>query len=146
MLTELKDMLLSENRQYNPYFVWRNYKRLDTEGKVSDVDQRRNINALTNLIQLARYAFKKDSRLVSLYGLFAQRFNLYVGSTNHNLSETQVDLMRKIAEYIVNDGAISTEELNSVDADLWRYGIREFGVNMFAAEMQMLSKYVIGAA
>lgn len=146
MLTELKDMLLSENRQYNPYFVWRNYKRLDTEGKVSDLDQRRNINALTNLIQLARYAFKKDSRLVSLYGLFAQRFNLYVGSTNHNLSETQVDLMRKIAEYIVNDGAISTEELNSVDADLWRYGIREFGVNMFAAEMQMLSKYVIGAA
>lgn len=146
MLTELKDMLLSENRQYSPYFVWRNYKRLDTEGKVSDLDQRRNINALTNLIQLARYAFKKDSRLVSLYGLFAQRFNLYVGSTNHNLSETQVDLMRKIAEYIVNDGAISTEELNSVDADLWRYGIREFGVNMFAAEMQMLSKYVIGAA
>ena len=100
--------------------------------KSIDLDQRRNINALTNLIQLARYAFKKDSRLVSLYGLFLQRFNLYVGSTNHNLSETQVDLMRKIAEYIVNDGAISTEELNSVDADLWRYGIREFGVNMFA--------------
>ena len=148
MLTELKDMLLSENRQYNPYFVWRNYKRLDTEGNVADLDQRRNINALTNLIQLARYAFKKDSRLVSLYGLFAQRFNLYVGSTNHNLSETQVDLMRKIAEYIVNDGAISTEELNSVDAELWRYGIKEFGMNMnmFAAEMQMLSKYVIGAA
>lgn len=146
MLCELRDMLLSVNKQFNPYFIWKNYKRLDNEGNVFELDQRRNVNALTNLIQLVRYAYKKDSKLTSLYGLFAQRFNLYIGSTNHNLTEAQQDLMRKIAEYIVDEGAISTDELNSVDVELWKKGVREFGIKLFAAELQMLSKYVIGVA
>ena len=146
MLCELRDMLLSVNKQYNPYFIWKNYKRLDNEGNVYELDQRRNVNALTNLIQLARYAYKKDNKLTSLYGMFAQRFNLYIGSTNHNLSKSQQDLMRRIAEYIVDEGAISTNELNSVDVELWKKGVKEFGIKLFAAELQMLSKYVIGVA
>ena len=144
MLVTLRDMLLQENKQYSSYVIWNNYKRLDSEGNVIDLDHRRNVNALTNLIQIARYAYKKDNKLITLHGLFSSRFNLYVGSTNHNLNENQIFIMRKIAESIVDDGAISMEELNTVDTDLWRKGIKEFGKETFKSEISMLSKFIIG--
>ena len=146
MLCELRDNLLSADRQFTPYFIWKNYKRLDTEGKVKELEQTRNINALTHLIQLARYAYKKNDELFSLFGIYSQRFSLYVGSTNHSLNETQIEIMRKIADYIVEEGSINAMELNSIDTDLWRSGITSFGPQVFASEMQMLSKYIIGAA
>lgn len=146
MLCELRYSLLSADRQFTPYFIWKNYKRLDSEGKVKELEQTRNINALTHLIQLARYAYKKNDELFSLFGIYSQRFSLYVGSTNHSLNETQIEIMRKIADYIVEEGSINAMELNSIDTDLWRSGITSFGPQVFASEMQMLSKYIIGAA
>ena len=146
MLTELREKLLNENRQYMPYSIWKNYKRLDVEGKVNDLDQKKNVNALTHLIQIARFAYKKTGDLSSLFGSYAQRFSLYVGSTNHNLSEAQKNIMHKIADYIVEQGAINSMELNSIDTDLWRSGVGAFGPKVFAGEMQMLSKFLIGVA
>ena len=146
MLCELKDSLLSANRQFTPYFIWKNYKRLDNEGRVKELEQTRNINALTHLIQLARYAYKKNDELFSLFGIFSQRFNLYVGSTNHKLNEAQIEIMKKIAEYIVEEGSITSIELNGIDTDLWRNGVTSFGPQLFASEMQMLSKYIVGVA
>ncbi len=35
--------------------------------------------------------------------------------------------MKLIAEYILNEGAISIAELNAVDTDLWRKGVMSFG-------------------
>ena len=146
MLCELRDSLIQADRQFTPYFIWKNYKRLDTEGKVKELEQTKNLNALTHLIQLARYAYKRNDELFSLFGIYSQRFNLYVGSTNHILNETQIEIMRRIADYIVEEGAISAIELNSIDTDLWRNGVTSFGPIVFASEMQMLSKYIIGAA
>lgn len=146
MLVELRDMLLNENRQYVPYFIWKCYKRLDVEGKVVELDLKKNVNALTHLIQIARYAYKKTGELSSLFSSYAQRFNLYVGNTNHNLTETQKTIMHKIADYIVEEGSIDALDLNAIDTDLWRSGVTTFGPQVFAAEMQMLSKYLIGVA
>ncbi len=146
MLVELRDMLINENRQYVPYFIWKCYKRLDVEGKVVELDLKKNVNALTHLIQIARYAYKKTGELSSLFGSYAQRFNLYVGNTNHNLTETQKIIMHKIADYIVEEGSIDALDLNAIDTDLWRSGVTTFGPQVFAAEMQMLSKYLIGVA
>ena len=104
------------------------------------------MNALTHLIQLARYAYKRNDELFSLFGVCSQRFNLYVGNTNHTLSDAQIEIMRKIADYIVEEGSITAMELNSIDTDLWRNGVTLFGPQVFASEMQMLSKYIIGVA
>lgn len=146
MLCELRDCLIQADRQFTPYFIWKNYKRLDTEGKVKELEQTRNLNALTHLIQLARYAYKRNDELFSLFGICSQRFNLYVGSTNHTLSDAQIEIMRKIADYIVEEGSITAMELNSIDTDLWRNGVTLFGPQVFASEMQMLSKYIVGVA
>ena len=146
MLSELRDRLLSESRQYGVYQIWKNYKLLDTEGNVDELDVKANVNALTNLIQIVRYAYKKSQQLTSLINGYAKRFALYCGQQQRVLTEDQVDIMRQVAEFIINDGAISVKELNEIDTDLWRKGVTSFGGKVLAEEMQALSKFLLKVA
>ena len=146
MLIDLRDRLLAENRQFGIFFIWKNYKTLDTTGKVDELDVKHNVNALTHLIQLVRYAFNKSDRLVSLFAGFTQRFNLYCGQAQRDLTDDQKQVMRRIAEYVVNDGAVSLADLNRFDTDLWREGIQSFGPQKLAAEMLIMTQFVLKAA
>ena len=146
MLSELRDRLLSESRQYGVYQIWKNYKLLDTEGNVDELDVKNNVNALTNLIQIVRYAYKKNQKLTSLIKGYAKRFNLYCGQQQRVLTKDQVDIMHQVAEFIINDGALSLEELNEIDTDLWRKGVTSFGGKMLAEEMQALSRFLLKVA
>lgn len=146
MLSELRDRLLSESRQYGVYQIWKNYKVLDTDGSVDDLDVKTNVNALTNLIQIVRFAYKKNPVLTSLINGYAQRFSLYCGQQQRRLTDDQVEIMKQIAEFVINDGAISVKELNEIDTDLWRQGVTAFGPVMLADEMQALSKLLLKVA
>lgn len=146
MLAELQDKLLSENRLFKPYTVWSNYKLLDMNGNVEDLDKKQNMNALTHLIQLVRFAYKKSSNLRSLLKGYSQRFTLYCGQNQRNLTSDQQDIMRQIADYIINDGYIDAVELNAVDTDLWRKAITSFGASALTSEMIKLSKFILKAA
>ena len=146
MLSELRDRLLAESRQYGVYQIWKNYKVLDTEGNVDDLDVKTNVNALTNLIQIVRYAYGKNQKLTSLISGYAKRFSLYCGQQQRVLTEDQVEIMRQIAEFVINDGAISVKELNEIDTDLWRKGVTSFGAKALASEMQALSKFLLKVA
>ena len=143
MLSELRERLLSESRQYGVYQIWKNYEVLDTEGNVDELDVKTNVNALTNLIQIVRYAYKKNQKLTSLIKGYAKRFNLYCGQQQRVLTKEQVDIMHQVAEFIINDGALSLEELNEIDTDLWRKGVTSFGGRMLAEEMQALSRFLL---
>lgn len=146
MLVELRDRLLAENRQYGVYQIWKNYKTLDTDGNVDELDTKRNVNALTNLIQIARYAYGRNQKLTSLMNGYAQRFSLYCGQQQRTLTPDQVEIMRQIAEFVINDGAISVRNLNEIDPDLWRKGITGFGAKALASEMNTLSEFLLRAA
>ena len=146
MLCDLRDKLLSENRMFTPYFLWSNYKIIDFDGSVEQLDVRQNANALTHLIQLVRFAFKKNPTLTSLYTGYSQRFNLYCGQVQRTLTDDQAAIMKQIADYIVSEGSLNVMELNSVDTDLWRKAIKNFGAPVLAAEMQTLSKFVLRVA
>ena len=146
MLSELRDRLLAESAQYGVYHIWKSYKTLDTAGNVDDLDTKTNVNALTNLIQIVRFAYKKNSRLTSLINGYARRFSLYCGQQQRPLTQDQVEIMRQIAEFIINDGAISVMDLNEIDTDLWRQGVTEFGPTQLANEMQALSKFLLKVA
>ena len=146
MLSELRDRLIAESRQYGIYQIWKNYKVLDTEGNVDDLDVKTNVNALTNLIQIVRYAYGKNQKLTSLINGYAKRFSLYCGQQQRVLTEDQVEIMRQIAEFVINDGAISVKELNEIDTDLWRKGVTSFGGKALAEEMQALSRFLLKVA
>ena len=51
-----------------------------------------------------------------------------------------------IADYIVNDGAISAVELNSVNSDLWRKGVKSLTAPVLESEMQSLAKFILRTA
>jgi type I restriction-modification system, R subunit len=145
MLVDLRDKLLAENRFFTPFSLWSNYKILDDNGVVEELDKKQNVNALTNLIQLVRYAYGKTAELSSLFSGCAQRFNLYCGQVQRTLTDTQKEIMRRIAAYVVNDGGFSVEDLNAFDTDLWRQGAREFGTTL-TSEMKQLSKFILKVA
>lgn len=146
MLIELRDRLLAESRQYGVYQIWKNYKILDEQGDVEVLDGKENVNALTNLIQIVRYAYKKNSKLTSLINGYAQRFTLYCGQAQRVLTEDQKDIMQQIAEYIINDGAIMVMELNETDTELWKRAVKSFGGAALASEIQTLSKFILKVA
>ena len=146
MLMELRDRLLAESRQYGVYQIWKNYKLLDEQGDVEALDSKVNVNALTNLIQIVRYAYKKNQKLTSLINGYAQRFSLYCGRAQRVLTEDQKDIMQQIAEYIINDGAISVMELNEIDTELWKKAVKNFGGDTLASEIQTLSKFILKVA
>ena len=146
MLTELRDRLLSENRQYGIYQIWKNYKVLDDVGDVDELDMRTNVNALTNLIQIVRCAYKKNQKLTSLIKGYARRFSLYCGQAQRVLTDDQKEIMRQIAEFVINDGAISVMELNEIDTDLWRKGVISFTAPVLAEEMQTMAKFLLKVA
>lgn len=145
MLCELRDKLVSENRLFTPYYIWNNYKILDSDGNVEQLDVKQNVNALTHLIQLARYAFRKNTNLASLYTGYSQRFSLYCGQAQRSLTDEQMAVMKQVADYIVSDGAFNVIELNSIDTDLWRKGVTCFGKG-FAPELRTLSRFILKVA
>lgn len=146
MLVELQDRLLAESRQYGVYQIWKNYKLLDEQGDVDALDGKANVNALTNLIQIVRYAYKKNQKLTSLINGYASRFALYCGQNQRILTEEQKDIMQQIAEYIINDGAITVMELNETDTELWKKAVKSFGGKSLASEIQTLSKFILKVA
>ncbi len=146
MLVELRDRLLAESRQYGVYQIWKNYKLLDRDGSVDELNVRANFNALTNLIQIVRFAYKKNQKLTSLVNGYASRFALYCGQAQRALTKDQQEIMKQIAEYIVNDGAISIMELNEADTELWKKGIRSLGKDSLEEEMQRLSRFILKVA
>lgn len=145
MLIELRDRLLSESVQYGAYQIWKNYSILDTSGNV-ELDTKQNVNALTNLIQIVRYAYKKNQKLTSLITGYASRFSLYCGQNQRILTDGQKEIMKQVAEYVINEGAISIAELNAVDTDLWRKGVTAFGAKPFAEELQSVARFLLKVA
>ena len=146
MLVELRDRLLAENRQYGAYQIWRNYKVLDETGDVDELDVRTNVHALTNLIQIVRFAYRKSRKLASLLKGQAQRFNLYCGQAQRLLTDGQKEVMRQIAAYVASDGALSMEELNEIDTDLWRRGVLGLTAPVLAEEMQSMARFLLKTA
>ena len=146
MLNELRERLRSENPQYGVYQIWKNYKVLDDTGNVDELDVKTNVNALTNLIQIVRYAYRKNRKLTSLLKGYAQRFNLYCGQAQRVMTADQTEIMRQIAAYVINDGAISVTELNEIDTDLWRRGVIGFTAPVLAEEMQAMSRFLLKTA
>ena len=146
MLYELQDKLILENRLFTPYNIWSNYKLLDEDGNVEELDVKQNMHALTHLIQLVRFAYKKNSNLKSLLKGYLRRFTLYCGQAQRMLTSDQQEIMKQIADYIINEGAISVKELNSIDTDLWRKAITSFGSDALTSEINELSKFILRTA
>ena len=146
MLIDMQRKLLNENSLFKPYSLWTNYQVLDSKN-VEVFDTNYNINALTNYIPLCNYAMKNSDKLKSLFGQYLRMYNLYLGRSQRTLNEEQEKVMKKISEYIIEAGAITSEELNIIDTDLWRSGVNAFNnIKLLSTEMNILAKFILKVA
>jgi type I restriction enzyme R subunit len=54
--------------------------------------------------------------------------------------------MKQIAEYVINEGAITSLELNTADADLWRKGVQSFTPQILDSEIQTMARFLLRTA
>ena len=75
---------------------------------------------------------------------------MYCGQAQREitLTEEQKEIMKKIAEYVVNDGAFTLMELSQFDPELWKTAMLGFAKKtaVLTAEMQQLSKFILKVA
>ena len=104
MLEDLKKKFLSANSQFSIDNLWHSYKVLSQDTVIPFKDSSEK-EALTNLIQLVRFALKMIPELRTLASLSAQRFELWCGQNQRDtLSETQRYIASEITNYIVSNG------------------------------------------
>ena len=143
MLKDLEKKLITHNNQLRNDFLWTCYKTLDGEtGNVKPLNKETELGILTNLIQLVRYGFKIENELVSLKRRFGSYFNLYRGQAWRKFTPEQVEIVRQIAEYIVQNGCVSNIELSKTTPDLFKKAILIFGADKINAELQTISNYI----
>ena len=144
MLKELEKKLLAYNSSLKANYLWNCYCIQDAEkGCVKPLSKNGEFECLTNLIQLVRYGYKYITELVSLKRKFGSYFELYCGQQQRKFNQNEVEILRQIAEYIVQNGCFdSKERLFSFNRDLFFKATKIFSSNKLDEELAVMSKYI----
>ena len=126
MLKELETRLRFANAKFHPALLWNTYALLHPADvvKFNTKDEK---DALTNIIQLVRFAFKHIPKLESLKGDAAKYFNLWCGQTWRGLSESQNFLLQQVVNYIVTNGSCTIQDIKEEDKTQAGQIIQAFG-------------------
>lgn len=110
MLIELRDKLKEHNSRFTPSTLWNNYAILFPD-KVKQRSTKKEMEALTNIIQLVRFALRQTEKLESLYPQANSLFNLWWGRVQKDVTEQQVELLKQIVSYVASNGFTSVADI-----------------------------------
>ena len=139
MLKDLENKLTRANNRFAPNHLWNSYATLKPED-VKRNNTKAEREALTNIIQLVRFAFRQINRLESVVGRAGQYFNLWVGQNQRDISDKQREVISRIVDYIASNGACTVSDICSDDRTRAAQLISAFG-NMQKADEALLSLY-----
>lgn len=146
MLENLRDKLMMVSHKFNPIFLWNNYAVLNPT-IVKQLDSKIERDALTNIIQLVRYAYKNITELHSLYSTAAQRFELWCGQMQRTMTEGQKSIIKMVVNYIVANGSYTMEDIKQEDTTLAANLVSAFGTMKDGNNaLSSLSKFILKAA
>ena len=97
-------------------------------------------DALTNIIQLVRYAFRQIERLDSVVTTSKQYFNLWLGQNQREITDKQREVISRIVDYIASNGACTVRDIREDDATHAAQMIQAFG-GMQKADEALRSLY-----
>lgn len=143
MLKDLQRTLEEFNHKFRASQLWNNYSILNpaTVTKFSSKDEK---EALTNIIQLVRYAMRVTPELRSLPSMAARRFELWCGQAQRPLTESQKDVIRQVVSYIVTNGSTTLKDVREYDKTVAAQIIRNFGDAEVARQTLLsLSQFLI---
>jgi len=110
MLKDLENKLKMENNRFNPKILWNLYAIIYSD-KVSRNTQKKEIEAITNIIQLVRFAYHQIEKLESVYPTARKMFNLWYGRKQMNINDKQKEVISHIVDYIASNGACSIKDI-----------------------------------
>ena len=139
MLKDLEHKLKMANNHFAPKQIWNSYAVL-SPGKVKRSTTKEESDALTNIIQLVRFAFRQIERLDSVVATSKQYFNLWLGQNQREITDKQREVISRIVDYIASNGACTVRDIREDDATHAAQMIRAFG-NMQKADEALYSLY-----
>ena len=143
MLKELEHKLKMANNHFAPKQIWNSYAIL-SPSKVKRSTTKEESDALTNIIQLVRFAFRQIDRLESVVTTSKQYFNLWLGQNQREITDKQREVISRIVDYIASNGACTVRDIREDDATHAAQMIRAFGGMQKADEaLQSLYTFVV---
>ena len=139
MLKELEHKLKMANNHFAPKQIWNSYAIL-SPSKVKRSTTKEESDALTNIIQLVRFAFRQIERLDSVVTTSKQYFNLWLGQNQREITDKQREVISRIVDYIASNGACTVKDIREDDATHAAQMIRAFG-GMQKADEALRSLY-----
>ena len=139
MLKELEHKLKMVNNHFAPKQIWNSYAIL-SPSKVKRSTTKEESDALTNIIQLVRFAFRQIDRLESVVTTSKQYFNLWLGQNQREITDKQREVISRIVDYIASNGACTVRDIREDDAAHAAQMIQAFG-GMQKADEALRSLY-----
>ena len=146
MLKDLQNRMKAFNNKFTIANLWHSYSVVDINNVAvyNGADQKNEKEALTNLIQLVRFAWHKIARLESLCTGAQQRFNLWYGQMQRDITAEQIKLMRQIVDYIAANGTCQISDIKDYDKTFAAQLISEYkGLDKANEALESLSRFII---
>ncbi len=139
VLKDLENKLKMANTRFSCSRLWNSYSL------VSPKDVRKHATkeeqyAMTNIIQLVRFAFHQIEKLDSVCATAQQYFNLWCGQRNNEKTPKQIEVMRQVVDYVASNGAVTIKDIREDDKTRAAQLIQAFG-GMKPATNALLSLY-----
>ena len=143
VLKDLENKLKLANNKFRSSRIWNSYSVVNPQS-VKKLTTKEEKEALTNIIQLVRFANHQIERLESLYPLAQQRFNLWYGQMQRSVTESQIAIIRQIVDYIASNGACTIKDIIDDDKTRAAQLISAFGGRAEADKaLASLSKFLL---
>lgn len=143
MLKDLENKLKFANNRFTIGNVWNSYA-LVNPNDVTKNSTKEERAALTNIIQLVRYAFHQVYTLKSLYSMRNRYFNLWCGQNYNPKTEQQVEIMRQVVDYIACNGAVTISDIREDDKTKAAQMIQAFGsIENVNLALSSLYKFIV---
>lgn len=144
LIDDLAKRLRNDLPGFNCARLWNDYALLKPS-KVKPLGE--DIKAITNLIQLVRFAYNTIDSLYSLTSIAAQRFELWCGQAQRSITPEQKEVFRKIASFVAQNGSCDYDTLKSVIPE-YIHGMNRFfsSKNAANAALYSLNEFILKAA
>ena len=143
ILKDLENKLKMANNKFQSSRIWNSYAIVNPQS-VKKHTTKEEKEALTNIIQLVRFANHQIEKLESLYPQAQQRFNLWYGQMQRTVTESQIAIIRQIVDYIASNGACTIKDIIDDDKTRAAQLIKAFGGKQQADEaLVSLSRFLL---
>ena len=143
MLKDLENKLKMENNRFVTNLLWNSYAVVCSD-RVRRNTKKAEVKALTNIIQLVRFAYHQTERLECACPTARSMFNLWCGQKQKDITPQQKELIARVVDYIASNGACSVREIRKNDFTQAAQLIAAFGNRQKADEaLDSVYKFVV---